>query len=126
MTQSPLSPRCDRCSLPISPQSGEDCPRCNYPVNPSKEERFLESSLRDLRRVEVYRGANLTISGLIGRYQMRLNYLRQLKPGVVSTPRMTAPQQVAPSLPPVLPEAVPPKNVPAMSAMPAVAATPVQ
>ena len=116
MTQTPVSPRCDCCNQPTSPQSGENCPRCNYPVSRSKEVRFLESSLRDLQRVADFGGANLTISGLMGRYRIRLNYLRQLKPGVVPTPRMTAPQQVTPSLPPVLPEAVPPKNVPSQPA----------
>lgn len=78
MTQQPVSPICDCCGLPIKPGSGEDCPRCNYPINRIKEEHFLESSLRDLQRVAINGGADVTVSGLIGRYRTRLNYLRSL------------------------------------------------
>ena len=70
---------CDSCGLPIELQMGEDCPRCGYPINVLKEEQFLETSLRDLQRVATYEGANITVAGLIKRYQERLNYLRQRK-----------------------------------------------
>ncbi len=70
-------PRCDCCGLPINMQSGENCPRCGYPIIASKEEHFLESATRDLQRVAAYGGANMTVAGLIHRYQARLNYLRQ-------------------------------------------------
>ncbi|HTD18444.1 MAG TPA: hypothetical protein VK667_02835, partial [Ktedonobacteraceae bacterium] len=78
MTQQTVLPICDCCGLPIIPGSGEDCPQCNYPINRIKEEHFLESSLRDLQRVAINGGANVTVSGLIGRYRTRLNYLRSL------------------------------------------------
>ncbi len=70
---------CESCGLPIELQLGEDCPRCGYPVNVLKEEHFLEMSLRDLQRVATYEDANITVAGLIKRYQERLNYLRQRK-----------------------------------------------
>ncbi|MDQ6645197.1 MAG: hypothetical protein M3Y76_12180, partial [Chloroflexota bacterium] len=85
MTQALLSSTCDCCGLTIRPESREDCPRCNYPIRFFKEERFLESTLHDLQRVSDYGGANLTVSGLIGRYSKRLNYLRQLKFGGISS-----------------------------------------
>src|SRR5207244_13231326 len=78
MTQQTVSPICDCCGLPIIPGSGEDCPQCNYPINRIKEEHFLESSLRDLQRVAINGGANVTVSRLIGRYRTSLNYLRSL------------------------------------------------
>src|SRR5256885_14355028 len=78
MTQQTVSPICDCCGLPIIPGSGEDCPQCNYPINRIKEEHFLESSLRDLQRVAINGGANVTVNVLIGRYRTRLNYLRSL------------------------------------------------
>src|SRR5437588_2818404 len=70
---------CDSCGLPIELQVGEDCPRCGYPINVLKEEQFLETALQDLQRVATYEGANVTVAGLIKRYQQRLNYLRQRK-----------------------------------------------
>jgi hypothetical protein len=85
MSQIPFSPICDCCGLPIRPDFGEDCPRCHYPLSLVKEELFLEASLRDLQRVANHGGANLTISGLIGRYRIRQDYLRRLKASVVST-----------------------------------------
>ncbi|HLQ28347.1 MAG TPA: hypothetical protein VK140_03815 [Ktedonobacteraceae bacterium] len=143
MIQTPLSPHCDCCGLPIGSQSGEDCPRCNYPVNLSKEERFLESNLLNLQRVVDYGGANLMVSGLIRRYGLRLTYLRKLKSGVV-TASPAAPQptaspmgkqaevvlhQKSPAPPQKPPSRLEPLNSPeiaAMSAMPAVSAAPVQ
>src|SRR6266853_324468 len=81
MLQTPVS-HCDCCGLPVGPQAGEACPRCHYPIDVAREERFLETALQDLRRVADYGGVNLTIGGLIRRYQLRLDYLRQLKEGV--------------------------------------------
>ncbi|HZU70391.1 MAG TPA: hypothetical protein VFA09_24180 [Ktedonobacteraceae bacterium] len=75
MTQMSVS-HCDSCGLTINPQAGENCPRCGYPVDPSKEEQFLEAAIHDLQRVARYGGANLTVAGLIQRYQSRLNYLQ--------------------------------------------------
>ncbi|HLZ80907.1 MAG TPA: hypothetical protein VKP04_04685, partial [Ktedonobacteraceae bacterium] len=123
MSQIPISPICDSCGLPIRPDFGEDCPRCHYPLSLVKEELFLEASLRDLQRVAYYGGANLTISGLIGRYRMRLDYLRRLKASVASvssiaiqpsrpplpsqtnrvSPQPVIPQEVAPLAPTVSP-----------------------
>src|SRR5579859_8203296 len=121
MSQIPISPICDSCGLPIRPDFGEYCPRCHYPLSLVKEELFLEASLRDLQRVAYYGGANLTISGLIGRYRMRLDYLRRLKARVASpssiaiqtarpleqsptnlaSPQPVIPQEVAPLAPTV-------------------------
>jgi hypothetical protein len=104
MTQIPLPPICDCCGLPITPGSGEDCPRCNYPINRTKEEHFLESSLRDLQRVAVHGGANVTVSGLIARYKTRLNYLRSLPFGAF-------PQRSAAIQPSLQPETKIPGNI---------------
>ena len=132
MLQVPVSPICDCCGLPIKPGAGEECPRCQYPVSLVKEERFLESALRDLQRVADYGGANLTIRGLIARYRTRLNYIHILQagvfpqkvaaiqpplpletkePGKVVAPPIT-PQAVQPSVLPVLPLERIPSGVP--------------
>src|SRR5437660_633112 len=71
--------RCDCCGLPLSPQMGEDCPRCGYPIAIFKEEQFLISSLRDLRRVADHGGAHITVTQLMNHYQARLNFLRQVQ-----------------------------------------------
>ncbi len=114
MLQTPTS-HCDCCGLPIDPKVGENCPRCNYPISPPKEELFLESTLRDLRRVATYGGANITVAGLIQRYQTRLNFLRHLKiSAAVATNAPTLPAEVplavidthAPTLPAEQPLAV--------------------
>lgn len=110
---------CDCCGLAINTQAGEDCPRCNYPIGASKEERFLESALHDLRRVAAYGGANVTVAGLISRYQARLSYLRQLKVGVAATNAPTVhvkePLAVANAQAPVAPVARPIAPVPVAS-----------
>ena len=132
MLQVPVSPICDCCGLPIKPGAGEECPRCQYPVSLVKEERFLESALRDLQRVADHGGANLTIRGLIARYRTRLNYIHILQagvfpqkvaaiqpplpletkePGKVVAPPIT-PQAVQPSVLPVLPLERIPSGVP--------------
>lgn len=94
---SPYVPYCDCCGLPIHPNMGDHCPRCGYPVIISKEEGFLETSLRDLRRVATHGGSNVTVAQLIQRYQMRLNFLHQLKMKPLSAPVV---QEIAPTLPP--------------------------
>src|SRR5436305_10635442 len=114
MPQIPLPPICDCCGLPIKPGPGEDCPRCNYPISRIKEEYFLESSLRDLQRVAVHGGANVTVGNLIARYRTRLNYLHSLNAG--EFPQRFAAKQPAPpletkkpgniSIPPAIPQAV--------------------
>ena len=96
-------PRCDCCGLPVGQGFGEDCPRCNYPLSLSREERFLASALRDLHRVFTYGGANLTVAGLLRRYQVRLDYLNRLKRTM--TPASTSIQSVVPAPPPVPPVA---------------------
>jgi len=108
MTQTPI-PRCDCCGLPISREFGEDCPRCTYPLSPSKEERFLASAIRDLHRVITYGGANLTVAGLLRRYQVRLDYLNRLKGMVAPSAPLVPPvaKPVAPVPPPVSKEAEP-------------------
>jgi hypothetical protein len=123
MTQVSLSTICDCCGLLIKPGSGDICPRCNYPLNVAKEERFLESSIRDLQRVAYHGGANLTISSLIARYQSRLTYLRGLA-GVL--PLRPAALQPAPTLPQEtkepgklwIPPVVPQKVEPQVSSVP--------
>ena len=95
MLQTSVS-HCDCCGLPISPQAGENCPRCHYPIDVAREERFLETALRDLQRVADYGGVNLTVSDLINRYQLRLSYLRQLRPGVVLVQPATLPESRQP------------------------------
>src|SRR6266567_5865862 len=107
MTQVSLSPICDCCGLPIKPRSGDICPRCNYPLSVAKEERFLESSIRDLQRVANHGGANLTISGLVARYQARLKYLRGLA-GVPAPPAPAALSGMAGARAPIPPQALPP------------------
>src|SRR5258707_15571297 len=77
---------CDSCGLPINPQAGENCPRCGYPVSLPTEERFLESAIRDLQRVATYGGANLTVAGLLHRYQSRLKYLQDIRTKVATAP----------------------------------------
>lgn len=111
--QTPLS-HCDCCGLPISSYSEEDCPRCGYPVNVSKEEQFLTLSIRDLQRVATYGGANLTVTGLIRRYQARLNYLRQQKMTAVPAQEVQkSPQAAQPgvsdkaAIPPVSEQVIP-------------------
>jgi hypothetical protein len=68
---------CDCCGLPVDMQSGDNCPRCDYPINPAKEKNFLIATIDHLQRVITYGGANMTVPGLVHRYQARLNYLRQ-------------------------------------------------
>ena len=100
MIQMQISPHCDCCGLPITPQAGEDCPRCKYPVNFAKEERFLASALQDLQRVATYGGVNMSVRDLIHRYQVRLTYLRQLKAGaalVQRQPQAVSPRRVQPA-----------------------------
>src|SRR5947209_4376431 len=112
MFQTPLS-HCDCCGLPIRPQTGEDCPRCHYPIDVAREERFLETALRDLQRVADYGGVNLTVGDLINRYQLRLSYLRQLRQGVVLAQPATLPESRQPGAaltspsPPVLLPSIP-------------------
>src|SRR6266567_388505 len=105
MIQMPVSPHCDCCGLPINLRAGENCPRCKYPVSIVKEERFLESSLHDLQRVAAYGGVNMTIGELIHRYQLRLNYLREVKSDI-------ALERLQPQAAP-LPRPVPPQEQPA-------------
>ncbi len=105
MIQMPVSPHCNCCGLPINLQLGEDCPRCKYPVNLAKEERFLESSLHDLQRVAAYGGVNMTIGGLIHRYQSRLNYLRYVKSGAVLESRQAQATPPPRPVPPQVPSA---------------------
>ncbi len=85
MMQMPV-PHCDSCGLPINPEAGENCPRCGYPVSPPTEEHFLEAAIRDLQRVATYGGANLTVAGLIHRYQSRLKYLQDIRTKVATAP----------------------------------------
>src|SRR5579885_920138 len=112
MIMSMSGTHCDCCGLPLSPQMGEDCPRCGYPIAVFKEEQFLISSLRDLRRVADHGGANMTVRQLIVRYQSRLNFLQQVEmapasiaaPPVVPVPeaeKVQSPVQLATTLPPV-------------------------
>src|SRR5260221_9779694 len=77
MIQTPIQ-RCNCCGWPVATQSGDNCPRCNYPINSSKEKNFLIATIGNLQRVITYGGANMTVPGLVHRYQARLNYLRQL------------------------------------------------
>src|SRR5581483_3985055 len=79
MIMSMSGTHCNCCGLPLSPQMGEDCPRCGYPIAIFKEEQFLISSLRDLRRVADHGGANITITQLMRHYQNRLDLLRQVQ-----------------------------------------------
>jgi hypothetical protein len=109
-------PHCDCCGLAIDTPAGEDCPRCSYPISPPKEKLFLTSAIRDLQRVASHEGANITIVGLIRRYQARLNYLDQLDVAsatarpliappskVVPTPLTAKPSEIVPSSSPVSP-----------------------
>ncbi len=98
MVQIPIS-RCDCCGLPVDPGGGEDCPRCKYPVRLPKEERFLEASIHDLQRVVAYGGENLTVAGLLARYQARLHTLHYLAVKSSSTPVVSLPQPVQPAPP---------------------------
>ncbi|MEO6891639.1 MAG: hypothetical protein ABI456_18795, partial [Ktedonobacteraceae bacterium] len=93
MVQIPIS-RCDCCGLAVDPGGGEDCPRCKYPVRLPKEERFLAASIHDLQRVVAYGGANLTVAGLLARYQARLHALRQLAVTSSPMPVVSQPQPV--------------------------------
>jgi len=95
MLQTPAL-HCDCCGLPINVQAGEDCPRCDYPISPVKEERFLSSSISDLQRVATYGGANLTVAGLVARYQARLGYLQKVreKAVVANAPIMSATSEI--------------------------------
>ncbi len=73
----PPGPRCDCCGVVINAQPGDYCPRCGYPVSVTKEERFLEESIRNLQRVATYGGAQATVANLLQRYQIRYSVLRQ-------------------------------------------------
>src|SRR5579863_4314123 len=146
MIQKPIL-SCDCCGLSIDTQAGANCPRCNYPIDSSKEELFLESALHDLRRVATYGGANITVAGLIQRYQTRLSFLRHLKiSAAVATNAPTLPAEVplavvdthAPTLPaeqplavaaadaPIAPMAPVPKPIPPMPIIPVPVASPPQ
>lgn len=70
---------CDCCGLQVDPLTTEDCPRCHYPVRPDREERFLQSAIADLQRVAAHSGADLRVTDLINRYQIRLSRFK--KPG---------------------------------------------
>jgi hypothetical protein len=74
MTQDEFS-LCDCCGLTVDLKQVKICPRCQYPVDPEKEQRFLEESLRDLRRVARYGGALVTVAALLQRYEGRLQFL---------------------------------------------------
>src|SRR5215467_12355139 len=83
MIQTP-TPRCDCCGLPVATQSVENCPRCNYPIDVTKEKNFLIATIGNLQRVITYGGGNMTVAGLVHRYQARLNYLRQSNAAVAT------------------------------------------
>src|SRR5579883_3160464 len=114
MIMSMSGTHCDCCGLPLSPQMGEDCPRCGYPIAVFKEEQFLISSLRDLRRVADHGGANMTVRQFIVRYPSRLNFLQQVQLATTLPPvKMQEPAQpvapvVRPSISPVTPIGRPP------------------
>ena len=97
MIQTPIQ-RCDCCGWPVNTQSGDNCPRCDYPINASKEKNFLIAAIDHLQRVITYGGANMTVAGLMQRYQARLNHLRQLDAAVATagTPLATT-KRVAPA-----------------------------
>src|SRR5260221_7465226 len=97
MIQTPIQ-RCDCCGLPVDTRSGDNCPRCDYPINASKEKNFLIATIENLQRVITYGGANITVAGLVHRYQARLNHLRQLDAAVATagTPLATT-KRVAPA-----------------------------
>ena len=112
---------CDCCGLVIHGQAGEDCPSCGYPISPPKEKRFLTSVIRDLQRVATHGGANITVAGLIRRYQARLNYLNQfdVAPAPASLPvvppsKVAPAERIAPAQSPALPEERPSEIVPAL------------
>lgn len=90
--------RCDCCGLALShlPAQGI-CPRCGYPVEPDEERHFLTRALLELQRVATYGGANMTVSGLIQRYQRRLSYLQHR---LLSLPVQPIPPEGQQSLPP--------------------------
>jgi hypothetical protein len=97
MIQPPVQ-RCDCCGLPVATQSGDNCPRCNYPINASKEKNFLIATIENLQRVITYGGANMTVAGLVHRYQGRLNYLRQLDAAAATAGApLAATKRVAPA-----------------------------
>src|SRR5216683_4642528 len=97
MIQTPIQ-RCDCCGWPVATQSGDNCPRCDYPINAAQEKDFLIATIENLQRVITYGGANITVAGLVHRYQARLNYLRQLDAAAatVGTP-LAATKRVAPA-----------------------------
>lgn len=70
---------CDCCGLTVDTTQIELCPRCQYPVQLEREQRFLETALHDLKRVMHYGGAAISVSDLAGRYEGRLQFLRNLK-----------------------------------------------
>lgn len=78
MAQMTLS-HCDCCGMLVDLARNESCPTCKYPVNPEKEQLFLETSLRDLKRVVRYGGYSLRVMDLVNRYEGRLQFLYHLK-----------------------------------------------
>lgn len=70
---------CDCCGLRVDHALVDFCPNCQYPVHPEKEQLFLETSIRDLRRVARYGGASIKVMDLVSRYEGRLHFLRTLK-----------------------------------------------
>lgn len=108
---------CDCCGLAIDLTRAQVCPVCQYPVDPEKERAFLETSIRDLRRVVRYGGASITVTDLVRRYERRLHVLAGLETqGTPATPRADVP---AASLLPSVPET----HLLAVSAQPAAAAS---
>src|SRR5260370_3582120 len=90
---------CDCCGLAVDTAQVEICPRCQYPVQPEQEQRFLEGSLRDLKRVMRYGGSSLSVAELSWRYEGRLHFLSDLKARLAPPHPADMPAQLAMAAP---------------------------
>lgn len=90
---------CDCCGLAVDIAQTEFCPRCQYPVQPEQEQRFLEGSLWDLKRVMRYGGSALSVAELVWRYEGRLHFLSNLKGRLASSHPAAMPAQSSEATP---------------------------
>ncbi len=112
-----VNQRCDCCGQPIASDLESDCSKCGYPIAPEKERIFLESSIRNLRRVAAHGGATMTVTDLVQRYQTRLdvlNYQLQQVSAFTNTTAATR-TEAAPKVPAlqISEESMPPTPLPA-------------
>ena len=84
---------CDCCGLAVDITQVAICPRCQYPVQPEQEQRFLEATVHNLKRVMRYGGASIRVADLAWRYEGRLQFLLNHKGRDATQPLAAPPAQ---------------------------------